>query len=140
MQEAVQQNNEQNQVDQKKTTSQKTQKKSSEQFSSHVYQSKQGQQEPPSAPEKHKNPIQAKQKAKGPVKAKQSKKGPIQAKRGRVLQRFSKKTSNANPASSNGLPEPLKTNMEQHSGIDLSGVKVHRNSLVWINRSTATPR
>ena len=124
MQESVQQNNEQNQVDQQKTTSKKVQKKSSEQFSTQVYQSKQGLQPPPSAPDKHKNPIQAKQKAKGPIKAKQGKKGPIQAKRGRVLQRFSKST----PAPSNGLPEPLKTNMEQHSGIDLSGVKVHRNS------------
>ena len=123
MQETVQQNNEQNQVDQKKTTTQKKPQKSSEQHSSQVYQSKQGQQEPPSAPDKQKTPIQAKQKGKGSIKARQKDKGPIQAKRGTVLQRATQATSK-----SGGLPEPLKSNMEQHSGVDLSQVKVFHNS------------
>lgn len=65
-------------------------------------------------------PIKAKQR---PIKAKQK---PIQAKQ-RPIQ--AKQTPiNKSNGSTQGLPEPMKTNMEAMGGVDLSDVKVHNNS------------
>ena len=82
-------------------------------------------------------PVQTKQKKKPPIQAKgfggqplqpiqtkQKKKSPIQAKGfgGQPLQPIQRKSN------SGGLPYQLQSNMESMSGVDLSDVKVHRNS------------
>ena len=61
-----------------------------------------------------------------PIQSKQGKQPPIQAKgfNGQPLQPIQRK----NKAKSNGLPDQLKSNMEQMSGMDLSDVTVQKNS------------
>jgi len=89
----------------------------------------------------NKPPIQAKQR---PIQAKQSKLPPIQTKQSRLppiqanakkgftnaLKSMAKNTSleEAKTGSSTSLPDPMKTNMEQMGGVDLSDVKVFPNS------------
>ncbi|OJJ14918.1 hypothetical protein BKI52_40910 [marine bacterium AO1-C] len=81
--------------------------------SSLVAQKKANPQQAYPTKEKKKKPIQAKNGNGKPIT-------PIQARRGKPLQRKS--------AGSQGLPAQMRTNMESMGGVDLSDVKVHRNS------------
>ncbi|OJJ20219.1 hypothetical protein BKI52_17265 [marine bacterium AO1-C] len=77
-------------------------------------------------------PIQAKQGKLPPIQTRQSHLPPIQAKKGFVneLKSMTKNASSeeAKTGTSTSLPDPMKTNMEQMGGVDLSDVKVFPNS------------
>ncbi|OJJ23106.1 hypothetical protein BKI52_01785 [marine bacterium AO1-C] len=108
MSQLVQPNQAQDQSLQSQTQSQVTQKKTNSKKTS-----------------KHKakqRPIQAKQK---PVKAKQR---PVQAKQKPIQPKAASASSSNAGSSMQGLPEPMKNNMEAMGGVDLSDVKVHHNS------------
>ncbi|OJJ20220.1 hypothetical protein BKI52_17270 [marine bacterium AO1-C] len=73
----------------------------------------------------NKPPIKAKQSNLPPIKTKQSGLPPIQAKAKNVTKSLK---NTAKSGSSTSLPDPLKTNMEQLGGVDLSDVQVYHNS------------
>lgn len=101
-QQVTDQGQEQNQASQANNPTRVVQKKSSK------YKAKQ------KTIQAKQRPIQAKQK---PVEAKQK---PVQAKQQPVVR--------SNAGGTQGLPEPMKNNMEAMGGVDLSDVKVHHNS------------
>ena len=107
---------------------QQDQQNESEAQNSSVAQKKSNPQKEYATKQGKKKPIQAKNGNGKPIKPIQAKNGngkpitPIQAKRGSILQRKGKSTG------PQGLPAQMQANMEAMGGVDLSDVRVHRNS------------